>query len=467
MSGTGRAVKALKPPIKTVTVFRNGDAFFSGKRITVNHRQALTFDTMLTSLTRRIEAPFGAVRRLYTPRHGHRLRDLDDLQHGSSYVAAGGERFKRLNYCEINTKKPQKKKKKQILPVVHSTIVVPARRKRNVNESCTINVFTNGAILVPPARLLIPKYTLTSWENILAMVTEKVHLRTGAVYRLCTLDGHPLHGATELENNQYYVAVGAAKFRALPYDYCVPNRGVLREIDMVQGTSQDSRPTTRKTRDVKDVEQCLSCLHRRQSVSTPLNGTSGLEQSLKSELTALQSVILKLSQHTVFPLEASVDAELGIHSDEFAHTGFREDLEHTARGKMKKHTAKAERAEQQRQVSRIPLLLSTGDGSVFNAKNKRREVAGAAEVQEDRQLKADLPVDQVEAKVVEEEYEHEISCSADQYKASLCSSEGLWLQQTLSAGSRRDGKESQENTSGSPIPEMYGPCLLSQRYNLM
>ncbi len=45
------------------------------------------------------------------------------------------------------------------------------------------SVFTNGDILVPPARIRIPKYTLRNWENVLAMVTQKVRLRTGAVYR--------------------------------------------------------------------------------------------------------------------------------------------------------------------------------------------------------------------------------------------------------------------------------------------
>lgn len=54
------------------------------------------------------------------------------------------------------------------------------------------------------------------------------------VHRLCTLDGHPICGSTELENNQHYVAVGAEKFKALPYDQCVP--GVLiRENNVVEG----------------------------------------------------------------------------------------------------------------------------------------------------------------------------------------------------------------------------------------
>lgn len=123
----------------------------------------------------------------------------------------------------------------QIKPVVHSRILVSARWGKTTDESCTIkwvlilsliqshpehtkenilfcimyerdnvlflfpfqqlkaylcvffrvfhSVFTNGEILVPPARIRIPKYTLRSWENVLAMVTEKVRLHTGAVYR--------------------------------------------------------------------------------------------------------------------------------------------------------------------------------------------------------------------------------------------------------------------------------------------
>lgn len=53
--------------------------------------------------------------------------------------------------------------------------------------------------------------------------------------RLCTLDGRPVCGPTELENNQYYVAVGAEKFKALPYDHCDPCRDVIRENNTIEG----------------------------------------------------------------------------------------------------------------------------------------------------------------------------------------------------------------------------------------
>uniref|UniRef100_A0AAQ5XRK1 Doublecortin domain-containing protein n=1 Tax=Amphiprion ocellaris TaxID=80972 RepID=A0AAQ5XRK1_AMPOC len=181
------------PPTKTIIVYRNGDAFFPGRKLVVNPRQLSTFDSFLTFLTRAIEAPFGAVRRLYTPRQGHRVQHMDDLKHGSVYVAAGNEHFKKLD------------------------------------------VFTNGDILATPVRIRVPKYTRKSWESVLAMVTEKVRLRTGAVFRLCTLDGRPVCGPSELENNQHYVAVGTEKFKALPYDQCVPCRELLKKNNVIEG----------------------------------------------------------------------------------------------------------------------------------------------------------------------------------------------------------------------------------------
>uniref|UniRef100_A0A671KHY9 Si:dkey-25g12.4 n=1 Tax=Sinocyclocheilus anshuiensis TaxID=1608454 RepID=A0A671KHY9_9TELE len=159
----------------TVIVFRNGDAFYPGRKFVINQRQSSTFDSFLNTVTRGITAHFGAVRNIYTPNKGHRVANLEQLVHGEIYVAAGAERLKKMD------------------------------------------VFTNGDILVPPARVLIPKHTLASWENVLAMVTERVHLRTGAVHRLCMLNGRPVRGSYELQNNHYYVAVGTERFRSLPY----------------------------------------------------------------------------------------------------------------------------------------------------------------------------------------------------------------------------------------------------------
>lgn len=82
-------------PAKTILVYRNGDQFYVGRKFVFSRRRVANFEALLEQLTEQVEVPFG-VRRLYTPTHGHPVLGLDALQAGGKYVAAGRERFKKL-----------------------------------------------------------------------------------------------------------------------------------------------------------------------------------------------------------------------------------------------------------------------------------------------------------------------------------------------------------------------------------
>lgn len=83
-------------PAKHVTVLKNGDNKYEGRKFVVSRRRYRTFDSLLSDITHQISAPFGAVRRLYTPKGSRQIRGIDDLEGGGTYIASGSEKFKKL-----------------------------------------------------------------------------------------------------------------------------------------------------------------------------------------------------------------------------------------------------------------------------------------------------------------------------------------------------------------------------------
>ncbi|KAM6459248.1 doublecortin domain-containing protein 2C [Liasis olivaceus] len=325
-------------PARTIWVYRNGDPFYLGRKFIINHRYVPTFEAFMIQLNEGVPTPFG-VRNLYTPRQGHVITDLPDLQQGGRYVVAGREKFRKLNYSEIGTKKPQRKKRDEVIrPVVHSNIKVPSKWQSIYNKPRNINVFTNGDILIPPVKILIPKFTLNNWNGVLGLVNEKVVPRSGGIHRLFTLNGQPVYGPDKLEDNQFYIACGKERFQRLPY---WQHPKVPENI-------------------------------RRAFSHSP-------EPPEKPPLKKPPGEAPKQGHRVLTPIQVSTQGEGDRISVFYAKP------EKTSHGKA-------------------PRPLSPNDGhSVYIARKSPREIEGAHQIQEDRDVQVEIPIDQVPAEVIQDE----------------------------------------------------------------
>ncbi|KAM8932070.1 doublecortin domain-containing protein 2C isoform 3-T3 [Lycaon pictus] len=125
--------------------------------------------------------------------------------------------FAGRSYIHIVPRKPTKMRKlKEIKPVVHCDMIVPSRWQTFHRTSRHVNVFTNGRLFIPPVKIIIPKFTLTEWNSVLATIGEKV-FPLGGVRKLFTMNGHLLDNSKDLQDNHFYVAAGLETFKYFPY----------------------------------------------------------------------------------------------------------------------------------------------------------------------------------------------------------------------------------------------------------
>ncbi|XP_025020198.1 doublecortin domain-containing protein 2C [Python bivittatus] len=305
-------------PARTIWVYRNGDPFYLGRKFIINHRYVPTFEAFMIQLNEGVPTPFG-VRNLYTPRQGHVITDLPDLQQGGRYVVAGREKFRKLN------------------------------------------VFTNGDILIPPVKILIPKFTLNNWNGVLGLVNEKVVPRSGGIHRLFTLNGQPVYGPDKLEDNQFYIACGKERFQRLPY---WQHPKVPENI-------------------------------RRAFSHSP-------EPPEKPPLKKPPGEAPKQGHRVLTPMQVSTQGEGDRISVFYAKP------EKTSHGKA-------------------PRPLSPNDGhSVYIARKSPREIEGAHQIQEDKDVQVEIPIDQVPAEVIQdEEIYSDLGSIKDQAPAEIVQDETI------------------------------------------
>ncbi|XP_073894895.1 doublecortin domain-containing protein 2 isoform X3 [Macaca fascicularis] len=183
------------------------------------------------------------------------------------------------------------------------------------------------------------------------MVTEKITLRSGAVHRLYTLEGKLIENGAELENGQFYVAVGRDKFKKLPYSELIFDKSTMRRPFGQKASSLPPIVGSRKSKGSGNDRQSKSTIGSSDNSSPQPPKRKGKREDVNSEklMKVKQNVKLKNSQETI----------------------------------------------------------PNSDEGIFKAGAERSETRGAAEVQEDEDTQVEVPVDQRPAEIVDEEEDGE------------------------------------------------------------
>ncbi|XP_030014894.1 doublecortin domain-containing protein 2-like [Sphaeramia orbicularis] len=288
-----------QPVVKNIFMFRNGDPYYEARRIVINQKRVCNFETLLREVTGGIQPPFGAVRNIYTPRGGHKVDCLDNLQSGEQYVAAGRERFKKLDYLQIGSRKKRLMQTlpMQVKPLPQNRIIVSARFLKPIKEPCPIFVVANGDVLNPAMRLLIHQRMLGQFERILEMITEKMGLRVlGGVRSLFTYEGQHITDGNLLESGQLYVAVGREKFKKLPYSdllFTKP-RGMRRVNGMKAYSLPPIYRLSKQNGNGKSMVQSTDSTDRDSKASPPAHNGNSKEH--------LSSIVREISQARLISL---------------------------------------------------------------------------------------------------------------------------------------------------------------------
>eukprot|EP00045_Choanoeca_perplexa_P010618 m.109156 g.109156 ORF g.109156 m.109156 type:complete len:772 (-) comp15337_c0_seq4:117-2432(-) len=182
-----------------IHILINGDKWSKAQPF-VFSPHSITFNMLLDRLTSRVRPTFGAVHRIYTL-EGKRVRELERLSSGETYVVAANTTFKRVAY-----------------PGAAPRATSPPRKTRTPPSSAgkVILVAKNGEAQAP-LRVPLPS-AVSSMDQLFRLLNGRVTLSTGPVRKLYTVEGKPVASPSTLVDRDLYVASGTERFKPLSYE---------------------------------------------------------------------------------------------------------------------------------------------------------------------------------------------------------------------------------------------------------
>lgn len=429
-------------PAKHVTVLRNGDNKYEGRRFIVSRRRYRTFDSLLSDITNQISAPFGAVRRLYTPKGRRQIRGIDDLEGGATYVAGGSERFKKLDYSPLRL--PGKNwstlasGRPGFLADEPPPLVLPRKNRRyaqrsaqfyKVQQPVQFTVYRNGVPSDKGARFLLKDKEMKNFETVLSIISLKIRLVEGAVRRLYTPEGGSLIGPDEIVDGGFYVACGHRRFLPGPYgEVAVASRSVLQKLPAIKRSKEGNHVSPRtQSNPLPAIQRKAMQQKARSEKDSPAPIEEGKEASLPLDNHVNKANISKTeiktakraSKNNLKNNNSSIQA---VSSEEVKKVPSKSGLDRNPPSKNSNNASpQAPSSPANANVSANSLNASAPDeASVFNATSEKpgqedgkflmnavEDTATAQqvadEVDEDKDLVEDTPIELQQAEEVEEE----------------------------------------------------------------
>lgn len=183
-----------------VRFYRNGDRFFKGIVYAVSAERFRTFESLMAELT---SSPVcdknilpNGVRYIFTAENGHKIRTLDELEEGESYVCASTDVFKHLDYTCMQGPHWNVNNKARGSGPLLGHLQGPESDFKAYVKPKLVTVIRNGPKPRKAVRVLLNKKTAQSFDQVLADITEAIKLDSGAVRKIFTLDGRQVNDVT-------------------------------------------------------------------------------------------------------------------------------------------------------------------------------------------------------------------------------------------------------------------------------
>ncbi|KAI9339197.1 hypothetical protein DFJ73DRAFT_846952 [Zopfochytrium polystomum] len=159
-----------------INVFTNGESGLPPVKVILNYRNCKSLDQVLvlvsTSLQRRIT-------RLYDLESDKRILELQGLTDGMNVVATSGEGMKKANY--------------PIREAINQTDL-----KRDDDLSQVLTFFPNGDAYSHGITMTVRRSRFATLKKLVEQLNASIHLLTGRIHYIYTLDGHRIESLEEL-----------------------------------------------------------------------------------------------------------------------------------------------------------------------------------------------------------------------------------------------------------------------------